>query len=91
MHEHVSQFAGNHRHVRHPRTLLRRRLGEGPTGRLVLFITSKGTLDKLDGALREYVSHQADLFGANRLPIDAFKKNANTEVTTDIVTSRKMC
>ena len=58
-------------------------------GGLIIFITSKGTLDKLDGALREYVSHQADLLGAIRLPNDAFKKNANTEVTTDIVILRK--
>jgi len=58
-------------------------------GGLILFITSKGTLDKLDGALREYLSHQADLIGAIRLPNDAFKKNANTEVTTDIVILRK--
>ena len=58
-------------------------------GGLLLFITSKGTLDKLDGALREYVSQQADLVGAIRLPNDAFKKNANTEVTTDIVVLRK--
>ena len=58
-------------------------------GGLILFITSKGTLDKLDGALREYVSQQADLLGAIRLPNDAFKKNANTEVTTDIVILRK--
>jgi N12 class adenine-specific DNA methylase len=58
-------------------------------GGLVLFITSKGTLDKVDGALREYVSQQADLLGAIRLPNDAFKRNANTEVTTDIVMLRK--
>lgn len=58
-------------------------------GGLILFVTSKGTLDKLDGALREYVSNQADLLGAIRLPNDAFKKNANTEVTTDIVMLRK--
>ena len=58
-------------------------------GGLILFITSKGTLDKLDGALREYVFHQADLLGAIRLPNDAFKKNANTEVTTDLVILRK--
>ena len=58
-------------------------------GGLVLFITSKGTLDKIDGALREYVAHQADLVAAIRLPNDAFKKNANTEVTTDIVILRK--
>jgi N12 class adenine-specific DNA methylase len=58
-------------------------------GGLVLFITSHGTLDKVDGALREYISHQADLLAAIRLPNDAFKKNANTEVTTDIVMLRK--
>ena len=58
-------------------------------GGLVMFITSKGTLDKHDTALREYVSQQADLIGAIRLPNDAFKKNANTEVTTDIVMLRK--
>jgi len=58
-------------------------------GGLILFITSKGTLDKLDSALREYVSQQADLLGAIRLPNDAFKKNANTEVTTDIILLRK--
>jgi hypothetical protein len=43
----------------------------------------------VDGALREYISNQADLLGAIRLPNDAFKKNANTEVTTDIVMLRK--
>lgn len=58
-------------------------------GGLVLFITSKGTMDKLDGSLREYVSHQADLLGAIRLPNDAFKTNANTEVTTDIIVLQK--
>lgn len=58
-------------------------------GGLILFITSRGTMDKVDGALREYVSNQADLLGAIRLPNDAFKKNANTEVTTDIVMLRK--
>ena len=56
---------------------------------MILFITSKGTLDKVDGALREYVAAQADLVGAIRLPNDAFKRNANTEVTTDIVILRK--
>ncbi len=58
-------------------------------GGLLMFITSRGTLDKVDGALREYLASQADLLGAIRLPNDAFKKNANTEVTTDIVMLRK--
>ena len=38
-------------------------------GGLMLFITSKGTMDKLDGSLREYVAHHADLVGAIRLPM----------------------
>jgi N12 class adenine-specific DNA methylase len=58
-------------------------------GGLILFITSKGTFDKQNCALREYVASQADLVGAIRLPNDAFKKNANTEVTTDLVVLRK--
>ncbi len=58
-------------------------------GGLILFVTSKGTLDKVEGGLRELISQQADLLGAIRLPNDAFKKNANTEVTTDIVMLRK--
>jgi hypothetical protein len=58
-------------------------------GGLVLFITSHGTLDKVDGALWELISQKADLLGAIRLPNDAFKKNANTKVTTDIVMLRK--
>ena len=58
-------------------------------GGLVVFITSKGTFDKTDTALSEYVGSQADLLGAIRLPNDAFKKNANTEVTADIVVLRK--
>jgi SAM-dependent methyltransferase len=58
-------------------------------GGLILFVTSKGTLDKVEGGLRELISQQADLLGAIRLPNDAFKRNANTEVTTDIVMLRK--
>lgn len=58
-------------------------------GGLILFITSKGTLDKVDGVLREYVAQKAEFLGAIRLPNDAFKRNANTEVTTDIVILRK--
>jgi N12 class adenine-specific DNA methylase len=58
-------------------------------GGLLLFITSHGTLDKQDAGLRNYLFHQADLLGAIRLPNDAFKRNANTEVTTDIVMLRK--
>lgn len=58
-------------------------------GGLLLFITSRGTLDKRQSGLRELLTQNADLVGALRLPNDAFKQNANTEVTTDIVILRK--
>lgn len=60
-----------------------------PNG-LVMFITSRGTMDKLDSSLREVLSTRAELLGAIRLPNDAFKRNAGTEVTTDIVMLRKL-
>src|SRR5207253_4699536 len=59
-------------------------------GGLVAFITSKGTMDKNDQTVRKYLSERAELVGAIRLPNDAFKKNANTEVTTDIIILRKL-
>src|ERR1051326_3061354 len=60
------------------------------TNGLLLFITSKGTLDKSDGALRQYLSQRTEFLGAIRLPNDAFKANANTEVTPDTVMLRKL-
>jgi adenine-specific DNA methylase len=58
-------------------------------GGLICSSPPRARWTKVDGALREYISQQADLVGAIRLPNDAFKKNANTEVTTDIVMLRK--
>jgi len=58
-------------------------------GGLVAFITSRGTLDKQYPHVRETVAKSCDLIGAIRLPSTAFKQNANTEVTTDIVFLRK--
>jgi N12 class adenine-specific DNA methylase len=58
-------------------------------GGLVAFITSKGTLDKQSSRLRRHLSKQADLVTAIRLPNTAFKGNAHTEVTTDIVILQK--
>lgn len=58
-------------------------------GGLLVFITSKGTLDKSNSTLRDYLDQKADFIGAIRLPNTAFKQNANTEVTTDIVFMRK--
>ncbi|MEO8350337.1 MAG: DEAD/DEAH box helicase family protein [Chthoniobacteraceae bacterium] len=59
-------------------------------GGLMVFITSKGTLDKQNSALRHYLADHADFLGAIRLPNTAFKENANTEVTTDIVFLRRL-
>jgi N12 class adenine-specific DNA methylase/phospholipid N-methyltransferase len=59
-------------------------------GGLIAFITSKGTLDKVNSSLREYLAEKVDFVGAIRLPNTAFKRNANTEVTTDIVFLRKL-
>ena len=58
-------------------------------GGLVAFITSRGTMDKQYPHLRDAVAKSANLVAAIRLPNTAFKKNANTEVTTDIVILRK--
>jgi len=58
-------------------------------GGIVAVITSKGTLDKKDSSFREEVSKKADLIGAIRLPNNAFKQNANTSVTTDILFFQK--
>ena len=58
-------------------------------GGIVAFITSKGTLDKANSKTREYLAKRADLIGAIRLPNNAFKGNANTEVTTDIIFLQK--
>ncbi|MGN0678922.1 MAG: YodL domain-containing protein, partial [Oscillospiraceae bacterium] len=57
-------------------------------GGIVAFVTSKGTLDKTNPKVREYLAKRADLIGAIRLPNNAFK-NANTEVTSDIIFLQK--
>ena len=59
-------------------------------GGLLMFVTSRHTLDKLDSTLRETLSSKTEFLGAIRLPNTAFKKNAGTEVTTDIVMLRKL-
>lgn len=53
------------------------------------FITSKGTLDKENSAVRKYLAQRADLIGAIRLPDNTFKRNAGTEVTSDIIFLQK--
>jgi N12 class adenine-specific DNA methylase len=59
-------------------------------GGLVSFITTHSTMDKLDSTLRELLGARTELLGAIRLPNDTFKKNAGTEVTTDMVMLRKL-
>ena len=58
-------------------------------GGIVAFITSKGTMDKENSAVRRYLAQRADLIGAIRLPNNAFKRNAGTEVTSDILFLQK--
>ena len=59
------------------------------TGGVVAVITSKGTLDKQSEEVRRYLAERADLIGAIRLPNTAFKENAGTEVTSDILFLQK--
>lgn len=58
-------------------------------GGIVAFVTSKGTLDKKDESFRMQLAQKADLIGAVRLPNNAFKANAGTEVTSDIIFLQK--
>lgn len=58
-------------------------------GGIVAFVTSKGTLDKKDESFRRQLAEKADLVGAVRLPNTAFKANAGTEVTSDILFLQK--
>lgn len=58
-------------------------------GGVVAFITSKGTMDKQSPEVRKYIAQRAELLGAIRLPNNAFRANAGTEVTSDILFLQK--
>ena len=58
-------------------------------GGVVAFVTSQGTLDKSNPEVRKYLAERAELLGAIRLPNNAFKANAGTEVTSDIIFLQK--
>ena len=58
-------------------------------GGIVAFVTSKGTMDKQSPQVRKYLAQRAELVGAVRLPNTAFKENAGTEVTSDILFFKK--
>ena len=58
-------------------------------GGIIAYITSKGTMDKVSPDVRRYIAQRAELLGAIRLPNNAFKANAGTEVTSDILFLQK--
>ena len=58
-------------------------------GGVVAVVTSSGTLDKQNPAVRQYIANCADLLGAIRLPDNAFRKNAGTDVVSDILFLQK--
>lgn len=58
-------------------------------GGIIAFVTSRNTMDKVTSNAREYIAKRADLVGAIRLPTNAFRKVANTDVVTDIIFLQK--
>ena len=58
-------------------------------GGVMALITSEGTMDKENPAVRKYIAQRADLLGAIRLPNNTFKGNAGTEVVSDILILQK--
>ena len=59
------------------------------TGGVVAFVTSRYTMDAKDSSARKYLAQRADFLGAIRLPNNAFKANAGTEVVSDIIFLQK--
>ena len=59
------------------------------SGGVIAFVTSRYTMDKQSPEVRRYIAQRAELLGAIRLPSNAFKANAGTEVTTDILFLKK--
>ena len=58
-------------------------------GGVIAFITSKGTMDKQNSKVRQYIAQRADLLGAIRLPNNTFIQNAGTKITADILFLQK--
>ena len=58
-------------------------------GGVVAVVTSSGTMDKQNPAVRQYIANRAELLGAVRLPNNAFQRNANTSVVSDILFFQK--
>lgn len=72
-----------------PYLSLSKALDQVRPGGVVAFITSKGTMDKQSPEVRKYIAQRAELLGATRLPNNAFRANAGTEVTSDILFLQK--
>lgn len=72
-----------------PYLSLSKALDQVRPGGVVAFITSKGTMDKQSPEVRKYIAQRAELLGAIRLPNNAFRANAGTEVTSDILFLQK--
>ena len=58
-------------------------------GGVIAFVTSRYTMDKQSPEVRKYIAQRAELLGAIRLPNNAFKANAGTEVVSDIIFLQK--
>lgn len=70
-------------------TLSQKSLDKVRAGGVIAVVTSSGTMDKQNPSVRRYIAQRAELLGAIRLPNNAFKENANTEVTADILFLQK--
>ncbi|MFA5385697.1 MAG: diguanylate cyclase, partial [Eubacteriales bacterium] len=78
----------NKRYALHDFYFLKSLYGLRPGG-IIAFVTSRYTMDKKDSEIRKLITNQADFLGAIRLPSSAFKKNAGTEVVTDVIFLQK--
>ena len=58
-------------------------------GGLILFVTSKYTMDKANSSVRKYINERCELLGAIRLPNDTFSESANTKAVSDILILKK--
>lgn len=72
-----------------PYLSLSKALDQVRPGGVIAYITSKGTMDKQSPEVRKYIAQRAELLGAIRLPNNAFRANAGTEVTSDILFLQK--
>lgn len=75
--------------VFHSRLLFAKTLDQVRPGGVIAFVTSRYTMDKQSPEVRKYIAQRAELLGAIRLPNNAFKANAGTEVVSDIIFLQK--